>query len=184
MLLRSFLALACGLAFAAPAAADNDYEPKWDRNSHERLLRCARTPLTHFNGNIVEAASATPELSTLVEAVKSAGLVDTLSGPGPFTVYAPLNSAFAKLPDDLAGPILADKTLLTAVLTYHVTPGKADPRRALIPSQVPTVQGHTVFLAFDRQGPQVNQSNVNCRGVRTTNGIVWLIDSVLLPQFR
>jgi uncharacterized surface protein with fasciclin (FAS1) repeats len=181
---RLLATLACGLLLAGPAAADDDHEPRYDRHQHERLLKCARTPLVHFNGNIVEAAIATPDLSTLVEAVVKADLVETLSGPGPFTVYAPVNAAFANLPDELAGPILADKQLLTAVLTYHVTPGKADPRRALIPSQVPTVQGHTVFIAFDRQGPQVNQSNVNCRGVRTKNGTVWLIDSVLLPQFR
>ena len=73
--------------------------------------------------------------------------------------------------------------VLTAVLTYHVTPGEVDPRRVFIPRQVSTLQGQTVFFNRSKDGPQVNQSNIACQGVQTTNGLVWIIDSVLQPQF-
>jgi uncharacterized surface protein with fasciclin (FAS1) repeats len=75
--------------------------------------------------------------------------------------------------------------ILTAVLTYHVSPGLKDPRRPLRPLEVKTLQGQTVFLDSGLgKRPQVNQSTAKCQGVRTTNGIVWIIDSVLLPQFK
>lgn len=122
----------------------------------------------------------------LADAVVAAGLASTLSGPGPFTVYAPTNAAFQKIPPAVLSAITSDTSLLTAVLTYHVTPGKGrdlDPRLVFsTPKEVPSVQGQTVFFSRST-GPQVNQSNVACQPVRTTNGVVWLIDSVLLPQF-
>ncbi len=75
-------------------------------------------------------------------------------------------------------------TVLPAVLTYHVSPGTVDPRRPLLP-EVPTLQGQTLFVEYEkRNGPQVDQSKASCTGVRTSNGTVWVIDSVLLPQFR
>jgi len=73
--------------------------------------------------------------------------------------------------------------LAQGVLTYHVTPGQVDPRRTFIPYEVKTLQGQTVFFNRSKSGPQVNQSNINCQGVQTTNGLVWIIDSVLQPQY-
>jgi uncharacterized surface protein with fasciclin (FAS1) repeats len=143
---------------------------------------CVRTQPAEFPGTIVDAAVATPELSTLKDLVVRAGLADALSAPGNLTVYAPTNDAFAKIPGDLLAAIGNDNEVLTAVLTYHVVNGSADPRRSPIPREVTTLQGQTVFLSYDK-GPQVNQSNANCQGVRTSNGTVWIIDSVLLPQF-
>ena len=147
------------------------------------FFNCFRTPLIDVHGTIVDAAVATPELSTLVFALGEADLVDALAGPGPFTVYAPTDEAFAAIPTDVLSAILADIDILTAVLTYHVTAGKADPRRSFRPKEISTLQGQTVFFNRGRNGPQVNQSDVSCQGVRTDNGIVWLIDSVLFPQF-
>lgn len=152
-------------------------------SSGTSLAKCQRTPLAHFNGTIVDAAVATSELSTLVTAVKAAGLVDALSGEGPLTVYAPTNDAFAKVPADILDAILGDTDILTAVLTYHVTSGEVDPRRTFKHQEVSTLQGQTVFFNRGKDGPQINQSNINCTGVQTTNGVVWIIDSVLLPQF-
>jgi len=143
---------------------------------------CLRTPLVQFNGTIVDAAVATPALSTLTDLVVNAGLADALSAPGNLTVYAPTNDAFSKIPGDLLAAIGSDNDVLTAVLTYHVVNGSADPRRSPVPREVSTLQGQTVFLDYDN-GPQVNQSNAACQGVRTSNGTVWIIDSVLLPQF-
>jgi uncharacterized surface protein with fasciclin (FAS1) repeats len=147
------------------------------------FTKCLRTPLAHFEGTIVEAAVKTPALSTLVTAVQAADLVDALSGEGPLTVYAPTNDAFGKIPAVLLEALLADPELLASVLTYHVTSGEVDPRRSFIPQEVSTLQGQTVFFNRGKDGSQVNQSNINCTGVQTTNGIVWIIDSVLLPQF-
>lgn len=148
-------------------------------------LQCRHAPLANFNGNIVEAAVATPELSTLVQLVQAAGLVGALSGPGPLTVYAPTNAAFGKVPPALLNLIGGDTALLTSVLTYHVSPGQRDPRRTvLFPTEVPTLQGQSVFLELDGGKPQVNQATAQCTGVKTTNGVVWIIDSVLLPQFK
>lgn len=79
---------------------------------------------TESQKNIVETAVAAGSFNTLVEAVTEAGLVDTLSGPGPFTVFAPTDEAFAKVPKNVMDTLMADKTLLTSVLTYHVIPGE------------------------------------------------------------
>ena len=147
-------------------------------------LKCRHTVLTEFQGTIVEAAVATPELSTLVSLVTSAGLVDALSGPGSLTVFAPTNAAFNKVPTPLLGLIGGNKDLLTQVLTYHVSAEKADPRRSLIPMQVKTLQGQTLYVGYDNDGASVNQSVAACKGVKTSNGTVWVIDSVLLPQFK
>jgi uncharacterized surface protein with fasciclin (FAS1) repeats len=181
--LRNASLAAALLAAASPALADGN---KWQPQQSREFFRCASTQPLNFSGTIVDAALATPDLKALADAVVAAGLAGTLSGPGPFTVYAPTNAAFGKIPPAVLSAITADKVLLTAVLTYHVTPGAGrniDPRLAFTnPKEVPTVQGQTVFFSRDT-GPQVNQSNVACQPVRTTNGTVWLIDSVLLPQF-
>jgi uncharacterized surface protein with fasciclin (FAS1) repeats len=161
---------------SAPAQANTGTLPAW--------LKCRTTALTEFNGTIVDAAIATPDLSTLVSLVKAADLVGPLSGKGPLTVFAPTNAAFGKVPAALLDLIGGDTKLLTSVLTYHVTPGSADPRRTLSPMQVKTLNGQTVFVGFDASGASVNQSTAACKGVKTTNGTVWIIDSVLLPQFQ
>lgn len=183
-----FVAAVLALSLTATANADDGGDRKRvDRHTYNDFIQCLRTPKVRFNGTIVEAALATPELSTLAFAVQEAGLVDVLNGPGPFTVFAPLNTAFEAVPGDILSAILASNDLLTAVLTYHVSAGTGrwnDPRRALFaPKERHTVQGQTVFFNRSSDGPQVNQSNVSCQGVKTDNGVVWLIDSVLLPQF-
>jgi uncharacterized surface protein with fasciclin (FAS1) repeats len=150
----------------------------------EEYAACNAVALAPFEGTIVDAAAATPELSTLLGLVANANLTDALSGPGPLTVYAPTNSAFASVPSSVLNALAEDPALLTAVLTYHVSPGTVDPRkfktarerRTLLPKQ-------SVFIDFDLNGPKVNQSKANCQGVQTRNGTVWLIDSVLIPQF-
>ena len=148
--------------------------------------RCLNTRLDKFPGTIAEAAAATPELSTLYALVGLAGLEGALNGPGPLTVYAPTNAAFDLVPQALVDLLKSDpQGLLTAVLTYHVSSGIKDPRKPLYPSETATLQGQTVFLDYENEeGPQVNQSTASCKGVRATNGVVWLIDSVLLPQFK
>lgn len=145
---------------------------------------CRSTQAVTFNGTIVDAAVATPALSTLTSLVVAANLAGALSAPGDLTVFAPTNDAFAKIPAPVLGAIGGDVGVLTAVLTYHVVPGAADPRKAG-KREVTTLQGQTLFAGFESGvGPMINQSNADCTAVKTTNGTVWIIDSVLLPQFR
>lgn len=147
------------------------------------LAACTSTAITNFDGTVVDAALATPELSTLVDAVVAADLVDALNDAEDITVYAPTNAAFAALPPDLLNAALADTDLLTGLLTYHVTQGSEDPRRYVTPIRRDTLAGQKVFYhRFDGEA-RVNHAAINCAGVQTSNGIVWLVDSVLLPQF-
>lgn len=165
------------LALSSPAPADA---------SEQRFpgFPCLSEPLVHADGDIVDVAVSNPDFSTLVAAVTAAGLVDTLRGPGPFTVFAPTNAAFAGLPPFLLSAALSDPGgLLTTILTYHVAGRLWDPRFFFLPWEIPTVQGQGVFLSASRRTSGVNQSNINCQGVRATNGLIWIIDSVLLPQF-
>ena len=132
------------------------------------------------------AASNNPELSTLVSAVQAAGLVDTLNGEGPFTIFAPANSAFAKIaPADLEA-VLNDPTgLLTTILTYHVVAGEqlssADLAEA---GSVTTVQGDELIFTPDGGSLTINggQGTVVCADVPTANATVHIIDGVLMPS--
>ena len=150
---------------------------------------CIKTDLVEFDGTVVDAAVATPELSTLVTAVTAAGLVDALATTEGITVYAPTDEAFGMVPASVLDALLADTNLLTQVLTYHVTAEpawKADPRRgsAANPRVVSTLQGQSLSVGFHPGGaPSVNQATADCTGVSTSNGVVWILDSVLLPQF-
>jgi uncharacterized surface protein with fasciclin (FAS1) repeats len=147
------------------------------------LAECLSTPMVNFDGTVVDAALATPELSTLVDAVVAAGLVDALNDAENITVYAPTNDAFAAIPPDVTGALLADTAALTSVLTYHVTPSLDDPRRYVPPVRRGTLQGDVVFYQRMNSMPMVNNAAVSCTGVMTTNGYVWIIDSVLFPNF-
>merc|ERR1712203_83232 len=117
--MQSLVALTC-LSIAAAAPGHHGHH-QMARGGHTRLAPAPAAPTK----NIAELAIATPQLSTLLAAVKVAGLVDTLAGEGPFTVFAPTNDAFAKIPEETLNGLLADKDALTAVLLRHVVPGAA-----------------------------------------------------------
>jgi uncharacterized surface protein with fasciclin (FAS1) repeats len=128
------------------------------------------------------AASNNPVLSTLVSAVSEAGLVDTLNGEGPFTIFAPTNDAFAAIPADQLEAILADQETLTSILTYHVVAGESDDLADLLESgSVTTVQGETLEIAADGDLASVNGASVVCGNVQTANATVHIIDAVLVP---
>ncbi len=136
--------------------------------------------------NIVGVAQTQANLSILVEAVVAADLATTLSGPGPFTVFAPTNDAFAALLTELGitkAALLADKPLLTKVLTYHVLPSRV--LKAQVPFNTPitTVQGETftVSPAFVITDRRARTANITATDVPATNGVVHLIDKVILP---
>jgi uncharacterized surface protein with fasciclin (FAS1) repeats len=152
-------------------------------NATAPIAACVSTPLVQFDGTIVDAALETPELSTLVDLVVAADLVDALSETPNLTVYAPTNDAFAAVPEELVGVLLSNTEALTSVLTYHVSPGRFDPRQFIPPVKRPTLQGTPVVFHRQDGHPQVNQANVSCQGVQTSNGRVWIIDKVILPLF-
>ena len=133
--------------------------------------------------NIAELAIATPQLSTLLAAVKAAGLVDTLAGEGPFTVFAPTNDAFAKIPEETLNGLLADKDALTAVLLRHVVPGAALKARD-VPKGTTTVKtagGEEIDVTRGRYitvKSSAGEAGVIAFDVLATNGVVHLVNSV------
>ncbi len=136
--------------------------------------------------DIVETAVAAGQFKTLAAALGAAGLVDTLKGPGPFTVFAPTDAAFAKLPAGTVENLLKpeNKVLLTAILTYHVVPGKAMAADVSgKTSNVATVNGAN--LAIDgRNGVKVNNATVTTADVKASNGVIHVIDTVLMPPAK
>ncbi|MEO5725010.1 MAG: fasciclin domain-containing protein [Ilumatobacteraceae bacterium] len=131
------------------------------------------------------AASANPVLSTLVAAVKAAGLVDTLNGPGPFTIFAPSNDAFAKIPAKDLDAVLANKDQLTSILTLHVIAGKKLSVADLVAAgSETTVNGQKLSFTKNADGAlEVNgQAAGICMNVPTANATVHIIDSVLMPK--
>jgi uncharacterized surface protein with fasciclin (FAS1) repeats len=130
--------------------------------------------------DIVDTAVAAGNFKTLATALQAAGLVDTLKGPGPFTVFAPTDAAFAKIPKADLDALLKDKAKLTAVLTYHVVPGKvmaADVKAG----PVKTVQGGSLTVAT-MGGVTVNQAKVTATDIVADNGVIHVIDSVVMPK--
>ncbi len=136
--------------------------------------------------NIVEIAAGDPNFSTLVAAVSAAGLVDTLSGPGPFTVFAPTNAAFDALPAGTVESLLLPENIetLTSILTYHVVPGSVTSDQLIGQRlDVATVQGGTVNInAANKLGTvRVNNATVTQADIIASNGVIHVIDKVLLP---
>jgi len=160
MFRRTFISLAAVAAMAGPAFADG----------HQM--------------DIVDTAVSAGSFTTLVAAVQAAGLVDTLKGDGPFTVFAPTNDAFAKLPAGTVESLLLpeNKDQLVAVLTYHVVPGAVtSDQLAGQRLDVATVQGQTVHVN-GTNGVKVNKSNVVAADIIASNGVIHVIDTVLLPK--
>jgi uncharacterized surface protein with fasciclin (FAS1) repeats len=131
---------------------------------------------------VATAASANPVLSTLVTAVKKAGLVDTLNSASSITVFAPENSAFAKIPPATLKKVLADKAELTKILTYHVAGGQVSTSQFSAGDTVKTLEGGKVTLAKMGSTYTVNGAKVVCGDVHTANATVYIISSVLTPK--
>ena len=131
--------------------------------------------------DIVDTAVAAGSFNTLVTAVKAAGLVDTLKGDGPFTVFAPTDEAFAKIPAEDLEALLKDKEALTKVLTYHVVPGKVMSSEVANMNSAATVQGQSITI--DTQaGVMVDNAKVVKADIETSNGVIHVIDTVIMPK--
>jgi uncharacterized surface protein with fasciclin (FAS1) repeats len=162
---------------SSPAMAAKDFGPG-----------CAAVPKSgagSFTGMatapVATAASANPALSTLVTAVKAAGLVDTLNSASNITVFAPDNAAFAKIPAGTLTKLLANKAELTKILTYHVAPARYTPAQLSSGTAIKTLEGGMVTPAAMGSTYEVNKANVVCGNVQTANATVYIIDTVLTP---
>mgnify|MGYP003452086233 FL=1 len=131
----------------------------------------------------MEVAASNPDFSTLVTAIKAAGLVDTLNSKGPFTVFAPTNAAFAKLPAGTVESLLLpeNKAKLTAILTYHVVAGKVTAAEVVKLKTAKTVNGKDVTIAAGKNGVMVNDAKVSATDIMASNGVIHVIDTVLIP---
>ena len=131
--------------------------------------------------NLVETAVSAPQFSTLVTAVKAAGLVETLSGSTKFTVLAPTNAAFAKLPKKTLNALLKDKAKLRAILLYHVIKGSVPASKVVKLKSAKTVNGAKVKIRVSKGKVYVNSARVTKTDITATNGIIHVINQVLIP---
>ena len=136
-------------------------------------------------GDIVDVAASNKSFSTLVAAVKAAGLVETLKGEGPYTVFAPTNEAFAKLPKGTLESLLKpeNKQKLVAILTYHVVPGKVM-AKDVKSGKVKTASGSSFKMKVSKKGVWVDKAKVVATDVKADNGVIHVIDTVILPKSK
>jgi uncharacterized surface protein with fasciclin (FAS1) repeats len=147
---------------------------------------CPMAASTHrsHSKDIVDTAVSAGSFKTLAAALKAAGLVDTLKGEGPFTVFAPTDEAFAKLPAGTLESLLKpeNKARLAAILTYHVVPGKLSAKDVVKLSEAKTVQGSTATIKVKGGKVTVDGANVLKTDIRCANGVIHVIDAVILPK--
>jgi uncharacterized surface protein with fasciclin (FAS1) repeats len=130
--------------------------------------------------NIIETAVGNPDFSTLVTAIKAAGLVETLTGAGPFTVFAPNNAAFEKLPKETLDVVLADKVKIASILTYHVVEGTVMAKDVATMEEATTLEGSSVKITA-QDGVMINEARVITPDIECSNGVIHVIDTVLMP---
>ena len=156
--------------------------------AQEKMAKPAEAKKTEMKAatkDIVDTAVAAGSFKTLATALTAAGLIETLKGPGPFTVFAPTDEAFAKVPKKDLEALLKDKKKLTAVLTYHVVPGKvmaADVVKLKDGSKVKTVEGHELTVGNKGGKVMVDAANVTSTDIEASNGVIHVIDTVLMPK--
>ena len=133
--------------------------------------------------DIVETAVAAGQFNTLAAALEAAGLVDTLKGDGPFTVFAPTDAAFAKLPEGTVESLLKpeNRDQLVAILTYHVVAGKVKAADVVKLKEAKTVNGQDVAITVADNGVQINNANVIKTDIGASNGVIHVIDTVIIP---
>lgn len=147
------------------------------------LTAMAGSPSTmNAKKDIVDTAVAAGSFTTLATALDAAGLVDTLKGTGPFTVFAPTDAAFAKLPAGTVDGLLKDKAKLTSILTYHVVAGKVMAADVIKLDGAKTVNGQSVMIRVVDGKVQVDNAAVTQADIETSNGVIHVIDTVLMPK--
>ena len=142
----------------------------------------SETPADAAKGDVIETAVAAGSFTTLAKAIEAAGLTETLKGKGPFTVFAPTDEAFAKLPAGALDALLKDKARLTTILTYHVVAGSVGSKDVAGVSSAKTVNGKELSIKVKYGMVKVDQASVTLADIRATNGVIHVIDEVLMPQ--
>jgi uncharacterized surface protein with fasciclin (FAS1) repeats len=187
--LRLALAAALVLPMVASAVADEcplAAAQKAQAQAHAKAHTKARVQTVAFNADrkdIVDTAVGAGSFKTLVAAVQAAGLVETLKGQGPFTVFAPTDEAFAKLPAGTVESLLKpeNKEKLVAVLTYHVVPGQVMAADVVKLTEAPTVQGSKAKVKVVDGAVMIDNAKVVKTDIETSNGVIHVIDAVILP---
>jgi uncharacterized surface protein with fasciclin (FAS1) repeats len=136
---------------------------------------------TTITKDIVDTAQTAGSFSTLVAALKEAGLVETLRGEGPFTVFAPTDEAFKKVPEDQLSALLRDKGKLAKVLTFHVVPGSVKAEDVVKLNTANSVEGSPLAISVSSDGVKVEGAKVTATDIMCSNGVVHVIDTVILP---
>jgi transforming growth factor-beta-induced protein len=174
VLVAPLLLVGCGESTPPPTTAEKPQQPPRD---------LPEQPEEQLN-DIVDTAAAADGFTTLVAAVKAAELVDTLKGDGPFTVFAPTDEAFAKLPAGTLEELLKpeSKEKLTSILTYHVVPGKVLAADVVSLDAAKTVQGQEVAITVENGNVKVDGAKVTATDIECTNGVIHVIDAVILPK--
>jgi uncharacterized surface protein with fasciclin (FAS1) repeats len=144
-------------------------------------LTAVPTRAADTSKDIVDTAVAAGNFKTLAAALQAAGLVETLKGKGPFTVFAPTDAAFAKLPAGTLDALLKDKAKLTKILTYHVVPGKVTAADVTKLTSAKTVEGESITISTTG-GVKVDNANVTTTDIMASNGVIHVIDSVIMPR--
>lgn len=133
-------------------------------------------------GDIIETAVAAGSFNTLAKAIEAAGLTETLKGEGPFTVFAPTDEAFARLPKGTVDALLKDKAKLTAILTYHVVSGKVSSTDVAGMSSAKTVNGKPISIKAKGGKVMIDKATVIQADIAASNGVIHVIDQVLMPE--
>ena len=154
--MRTMLLAAVAIGFGTAAFADNHEQP------------------------ILETAAAAGNFTTLAAAVEAAGLTETLSGEGPFTVFAPTDEAFAALPEGTLDELLANPEQLASILTYHVVEGEVTSDQLTEGQEVTTVNGAPATITLEG-GPMINEAMITQPDIQASNGVIHVIDAVILP---
>jgi len=157
------------LAIAIGCATSNSVADHHEHKSHD---------------DIVDTAISNGNFTTLVAAVKAAGLVDTLKSPGPLTVFAPTDDAFAKLPKGTVESLLKpeNKDKLVSILTYHVAPGKLTADKVLKRNHIKTAQGQSLTVMLKGGKPYVDNAQITATDIKASNGVIHVIDTVVMPK--
>lgn len=177
---------ASAVADECPVAAAQKAQAKARAQAHVKTQVQPHVQMVAFNADrkdIVETAVGAGSFKTLVAAVQAAGLVETLKGKGPFTVFAPTDEAFAKLPAGTVESLLKpeNKEKLVAVLTYHVVPGKVMAADVVKLTEAPTVQGSKAKVKVTDGTVMIDNAKVVKTDIETSNGVIHVIDAVILP---
>jgi uncharacterized surface protein with fasciclin (FAS1) repeats len=151
--------------------------------SAEAQMKHSNSSAGYTSDDIVDVAVAAGSFNTLAAALNAAGLVETLKGEGPFTVFAPTDEAFAKLPEGTVEALLQDKEKLTAILTYHVVAGRVTSDQVVKLDRATTVNGQDVKIKVKYGSVYVNDAKVVQADVEASNGVIHVIDTVILPEW-